>query len=244
MTNLPISICLFTSTKGHFGHSTYLDTLRHLDRQIPLSQFGKRYAHIKVSSDQRDEGVAMELALMDRGFAVDATVGDWSRGMSHQNAYLLDQRKASQSRVLQSQPFMLLLEDDSVMECHTYSLADCLSRMVTALEEPLIMSTRFIRRCDWDGGVPVLDKTETTFFSPHFDFQPAVIRSRDYLIANKVIEDNWESLKHLQCEMVMRMALDTMSRAPLRHLVWLPHVAESIHLGVPDYPSIKASLNL
>lgn len=245
MTKLPIAICLFTSTKGHFGHSTYADTLRHLDRQIPLSQFGARYAHIKVTPGQEDVGIAMELALMERDFGVDATVGDWSRGASHQQAYLLDQRKASQSRVVQSQPYVMLLEDDSTLSPAKGELADYLARMMGALDrEPDLVSTRLVRRCDWDGGIPTIGPVTSTFFSPNFDMQPSILRSRDFMLAHKVIEDNWGQLSHLQCELVLRIALDTLSRSPNRHMVWHPDEIESHHLGTPDYPALKAALNL
>lgn len=245
MTKLPICLTLFTSTKPHFGHSTWEATLRHLDRQIPLSQFGARYAHVKVSPDQKDVGFVMEMDLIHRGFFVDTTVGDWSRGMSHQNAYLLDQRKASQSRVVQDQPFMLLLEDDSTLSPRKGELANYLAQMMQALEQEYsLVSTRLVRRCDWDGGIPTIGPVTSIFFSPNFDFQPAVLRSRDFLFAHKVIEDNWAQLSHLQCELVMRIALDTLSRSQYRHMVWHPDEIETVHLGTPDYPALKASLNL
>ena len=96
----------------------------------------------------------------------------------------------------------------------------------------------------FQGGVPVLDPQADHFFSPHLDFQPGIYRSRDYLLANKVIEDNWDRLSHLQCELVMRIAFDTLSRATERHMVWLPDYAETYHLGVPEHAAVRAALNL
>ncbi len=107
-----------------------------------------------------------------------------------------------------------------------------------------LVSTRLIRRTDWEGGVPVIRADKDIWYSENFDFQPAVLRSRDYLIANKVIQDNWAQLSHLQCELVMRIALDTLSRAKERYAVFLPDYAETYHLGTPDYLKTKASLNL
>lgn len=245
MTKLPIAICLFTSTKGHFGHSTLEATLRHLDRQIPLSQFGGLYAHIKVTPGEEAVADAMLNELCLYGFVVEQTVGAWSRGTSHGQEYLKDQRKASQSRVVQSQPYTLLLEDDSTMSPAKGDLITLLSQMVTSLEiDHNLVSTRFIRACDWYGGVPTIGPVGDTFYSPNHDMQPGIVRSRDYLIAHKIIEDNWAQLSHLQCELVMRIALDTLSRSPNRHMVWHPSKGESIHLGTPEYPALKASLNL
>lgn len=248
MTKLPMAVCLFTSTKGHWGVKTmYRDTLNHLARQIPLSDFGALYAHIKVGLSQEDALIAANIAtdLEARGFHVERTHADWSRGTSHQVGYLGDMRKASQSPIIQSQPFMLLLEDDSPFTCHRGHLDTCLYAMTTALAtNHNLVSTRFIRRLDWEGGVPVIHRSGDHFFSQNLDFQPMVVRSRDYLLANKVIEDNWAQLGHLQCELVMRIAFDTLTRATERHMVWLPDYAETYHLGVPEHQVLRAQLNL
>lgn len=223
----------------------YLDTINYLDRQIPLSSFGTLYAHIKITPGEEDIGAQIESNLMSRGFRVEKTLGEWKRGQSHGHAYLADMNRASQSPVIQSQPYMLLLEDDSLFTCHGDDLVLCLSRMTDALaRDPELVSTRFLRRNDWDGGVPVIRAAKDHFFSPNLDFQPAILRSRDYLIANKVIEDHWDELSHLQCELIMRIAFDTLSRGPERHMVWLPDYAETYHLGSPDYPALKSSLGL
>lgn len=245
MTKLPIAVCLFTSTKGHFGAHTTNDTLNHLNRQIPLSTFGALYAHVKVDPDKLALGDEIVANLRARGFTVEQTIGSWSRGTSHGQAYLGDMAKASQSPVVQSQPFMLLAEDDSTLNPNACDLLTLLSRMTNMLESNHdLVSTRLIRRTDWDGGVPIIRADKDIWYSDNFDFQPAILRSRDYLIANKVIQDNWAQLSHLQCELVMRIALDTLSRAKERHAVFLPDYAETYHLGTPDYLKTKALLNL
>lgn len=245
MIKLPISLCLFTSTKGHYGSSTYGATLRHLNRQIPLSSFGALYAHVKVGTQDALHGEGIENDLSVQGFHVDKTVGDWQRGTSHQQGYLADQNRASQSLILQSQPYMLLVEDDSVMISHKGDLLARLGEMVDLLQrDPNLVSTRFVRRADFDGGLPILKQERDAFFSPNYDLQPSILRSRDFMLAHKLIEANWAQLGHLQCELVLRIALDTLSRSEHRHLVWMPDVAETIHLGVPDYPALKQSLNL
>lgn len=244
MTKLPIAICLFTSTKGHFGHSTYGATLDHLNRRLPLGSFGALYAHVKVSPGEETLGDEIAADLKTRGFTVEQTVAGWVRGMSHQNEYLLDQRKASQSIVLHSQPYMLLLEDDSIMVSDT-PLEQVLARMVGFLESsPDISSARFIRESDFNGGVPILKQDIDHFYSPNLDYQPAVLRTRDYFIANMVIEESWARASQMQCEMVTRLAFNKLSRSPLNHIAWLPSYAHTIHLGVQEYPQLKVSLGL
>lgn len=245
MNKLPISICFFTSTKGHFKESTYAATLDHLNHQIPLSEFGALYCHIKISPGEEILGSKMEEDLKRRGFAVETTIAPWTRGTEHQVEYLKDMRKASKSPVLNSQPYMLLLEDDSIMVTEKVKLVSVLSDMVQFLQSNQdIVSTRFIRKSDFDGGVPVLLKESNHFYSPYFDFQPAILRFRDFFLANKVLEDNWASVVKTQCEMAMRLALNSLSRSKLNHIVWLPEHAHTVHLGVPNYLEIKKQYNL
>lgn len=140
---------------------------------------------------------------------------------------------------------MLLVEDDSPFRAHKVDSLAALSAMVEALEtNPDLVSTRFIRRDDWHTGVPILKDGGDYFFSPNFDFQPAVLRSRDYMIANLFIERHWEQVKHLQCELLMRIALDTLTRSSLRHLVWKPDYGETYHLGVPNPHEILKTLSI
>src|SRR3954470_5278945 len=108
MTPLPITLCLFTSTKGHFGHKdVYRATLTHLDRQLPISLFGQRVAHLKVTPG--DEAIAADMVadLTAHGFKVLTTVADWSRGQSHQAAYMADVVKLSKEPSIYEQPYVL-----------------------------------------------------------------------------------------------------------------------------------------
>lgn len=241
---LPISLCLFTSTKGHFGCRTlYRATLDYLDRQIPLSEFGCRYGHIKVSPG--DEVVADEIEsnLRARDFVVERTVGSWSRGTSHQQAYLGDISTASRNRALQCHPFVLIQEDDSIMQCEQDGLPRCLHRMTKFLDDPEVVSTRFLRAGDMNTS-PVISLEADHFYSPDYNLQPSILRSRDFHSANLIIEKNWSQLGHLQCELVLRIALDQLSRSVRRHVVWHPDYAATVHLGVPDYDKVAAAHNL
>lgn len=246
MTKLPITLCLFTSTKGHFGHKdVYLTTLSHLARQIPLCDFAARVAHIKVSEGDSVLGDEMEYELKLRGFTVVRTTKNWSRGMEHQNQYVADIITLSKVPQVYDAPFILWLEDDSVMQPNKMSLETTLARMTTQLEiDPDIVSWRFLRRCDWATSQGIQEVRDQTFFSEHFNFQPLIMRARDFYLANKVIDDSAGGFAHLQIEMFWRMVLGTFSRAKHKHVVWLPDYAETVHLGTPDYPALKASLNL
>ncbi|MEK6884232.1 MAG: hypothetical protein AABY22_31670 [Nanoarchaeota archaeon] len=235
MTKLPISLVFFTSTRGHWGSKTiYLDILNRLNNTIPLSNFGVLYAHIKVSPGEEQIAENMELELKSRGFVVEKTVAAWNRGISHQISYLEDIRKASMSPIVNSMPYVFWLEDDSTVECHKDNPFKVLYRMIEFLSNPEIISVRFLRRGDVST-TPILKQEKDYFFNPHVNFQPLLLRQHDFYIANKLIEDNWAQLSNLQCELVMRMALNQLSRSQFNHIVWNIDYAETFHLGTELY---------
>jgi hypothetical protein len=244
--NIPISLIFFTSTKGHYDHKgIYLDTLNHLDKQIPLDSFSVKIAHIKVSPDEMGLLPIMETELVKRGFKTIVSIASWDRGQSHQNEYMKDVIKVSKEKALYSNPHVLWLEDDSVILPGNVSLEARLHEMTRLVDySPDILSCRFIRRADYDGGVPVFNGDGRVFFSPYFDFQPSILRSRDFYLAAKTIEDNIDKTAQVQCEMLWRLVLAPFSRAELKHLVWYPNECETVHLGVPDYLNVRKTLSL
>ncbi len=247
---LPISLCFWTSTKGHFGHrDVWRATLAHLDRQIPLRTFGALIAHVKVTPGEETLGAEMCKDLCKLGFETIATVADWSRGQSHQMAYMQDVVKLSKESAVYTQPYMLWLEDDQTITPHACSAEDLLLRScrMLALDNELT-SVRLLRASDLSTS-PMVTEDSTThdsrwFHSPHFNFQPALLRSRDFYLGARLVEANPEGAATIQCEMLWRMVLTIFSRSPRQHRVYHPSFAETIHLGTPDYPALKVSLNL
>lgn len=246
MIQIPLSVFFMTSTKGHYGHDTYLATLDHFNRQIPWSDIQYKLAHIKVTPGEEKKAEVMEAEFWIRGFEVLKTTAEWARGTSHQVAYNQDLVKVSKHNPLYRNQYVLWLEDDSTLTINSnIGLTHTLGRMIAHLDMyPEKVSFRFIRRGDFDGGVPKLCEEFDYFVSPNFDFQPLILRSRDFFLAAKVIEENAEAQKAIQIEMLWRMVLDQFSRSEHKHMVWLPSYAETIHLGVPNYLEIKASLHL
>lgn len=249
MTRLGITLCLFTSTKGHWGSKDlYKTTLAHLDKQCPLSLFGGRLAHIKITPGEEAVAADMQAHLESRGFDVLTTTADWSRGTAHQHGIIQDQRTLSQDPRFHANPFMLLLEDDSPFVSHELSLADLLAQSCRLLaENHEIVSARTLRRGDLNTSLTLVppDPNETRWFwSPHFNFQPAVLRTRDFYVACNLIQSNWAQVSHLQSELLWRLVLSNFSRSELRHIVYQPDYAETFHIGVPDYAEQIKALNL
>ena len=243
---IPLSLLFFTSTKQHYGFKdVYRTTLCDLDRQFPLIYFGELVAHIKVSPGEESLAEQMEADLINKGFRVIKTVAAWNRGASHQQEYLRDVIRMSKEECIYSSEYVMWLEDDSTLTCNKDSLSPILSRMMSFVgSSPDHLSSRFIRRSDYEGGVPSLLTNADHFISPFTDFQPAIWRSRDFYLIAKMIEDHWGLIQSTQCEAVWRIVSDPLSRHPHKHMVWLPDYAESIHLGTPNYPALKKQLSL
>lgn len=242
---LPLTLCLWTSTKGHWGDRTlYKATLAHLDRQVPLALFNERIAHVKQSVGDEAVAAEMEAYLVGLGFHVIKTVADWSRGTVHQQQYLLDMRRVSVESRLHRSPYMLVLEDDSPFTVHTGTLVDTLARSCQMLNDNHeLLSVRFLRRGDLETSLRV-GEFRDGFYSPDFNLQPAIVRTRDWYVVHRAIEEHWTQLSHLQCELLLRLVFGTLTRSPLCHAVWWSDVGETYHLGVKDNAALKASLNL
>lgn len=238
MNSLPIVVTLYTSTKGHWGcKDLYLHTINHLNKECPLSYFGTKLAHIKVTPGEESVAEKMESELKSRGFSVFKTVAGWSRGTEHQHGYLGDMRTVSMLQEFHSQPFMLLLEDDSPFVSHSQSLTDLLGQACQELgQDHELVSLRTLRRGDLSSS-PMIDaqKDSRWFWSPHFNFQPAILRTRDWYHAHRMIETNWSQVSHLQCELLLRLVFEQFSRRQTKHAVYWPDYAETFHLGTPDW---------
>jgi hypothetical protein len=249
MQQIPITLLFFTSTKGHFGFKDiYLDTLNYLNRKIPLSSFAQKIAHIKVSSLEQEQAAKMTAELEKRGFTVIAVTADWSHGIAHQNEYMKDLIRVSKRPEVYKNDYVLWLEDDSPFEFHNeVTIERGFYRSLTLLtENPDLISVRFLRRNDLHDSpiIEVPNKPTDYFYSPHYNFQPSILRSRDFFLACKIIEDNFDKITNVQSEMLWRLVLGPMSRSELKHIVWWPDYGETYHLGSPDYPKLKEQLKL
>ena len=70
------------------------------------------------------------------------------------------------------------------------------------------------------------------------------MRSRDYYLTCRVIENNWEAATKMHGEALWREVMKTLTRSPKCHAVWLREYAEVVNLGVPNYAEVAARLGL
>lgn len=245
MKPLPISLCFYTCTRGHYKrHTDYRLTLDHWDRQVPLSLLGERIAHLKVDPAQQDIAATMATELVSRGFHVIHTLGSWERGLSMGASYMADVVTVSKECRLYSQPYYLHLEDDSPLVSHRRSLEDVLLHSCQMLtEDHELVTVRTRRRAD-DRGPEVAHPQPDPrwFWSQDVNLQPLLMRSTTFYQLAQVLERNPEACQRVQCEALWRRILDQFSRSPHRHLVWECDEIEAAHIGVPQ-PEHEATLH-
>lgn len=235
MNKLPITLALFTSSKGHFGRKTdYKLTLNHWDKQIPLSQFNL-IAHVKVTPGDEVLADEMKVDLERRGFHVLTTVAAWNRGLSHGSEYLRDMTTLSKDPKVYQSPYFLLLEDDSLAISHQLPLIDLLLKSCQMLSDNHeLLSVRLLRRHDNQPSLGDVMCNPDCFYSPNTDFQPLIMRSLDFYRLCMVLEANPKACEQTHCEMLWRLILDQFSRSQLKHVLYKADHAETIHIGVPQ----------
>lgn len=252
MSDLPITLCFFTSTKGHHKRlDDYKLTLNHWGSQIDLKKFNL-VSHIKVSEGEEQIGNEIEKDLQDRGFQVVKTTNNWKRGLSMGANYLSDMCKMarfiSSEQTPRVRPYFLLLEDDSLAISHKVNLEELWREAVNYLKSnPNTLTVRLRRRNDDIGPViQHLNPDERYFWSKDTNFQPLLIRFEDYQKLCRILEHNPQVCERVQCELLWRIILCSFHNVPYKHIVWNVDYAESVHLGVPndDYQKHVQKYNL
>lgn len=238
MKQLPLNLLVFTSAGGHFKHfDVYKTSIRHLESSLgSLDVFQNRFAHIKVrhTIEELNRVDEMKAFFHSKGINTIVTVGDWERGMSHQNEYLKDIARMANIREMHLAPYTLWFEDDSPIFVKKGMLYPYLASAITNLETDFeSLNVRFIREGVQQKTTPYTDGfvgVET------FDFQPNISRTRDLMVASKIIFANWNHFKNIQCEMAFRLAMDFLSNSPRRFLGFNSEDVTSHHIGTPEYP--------
>lgn len=204
MNKIPLTIALFTSTKGHFDvKSRYLETVKNLNEKIPLSQFENLIAHIKYS-DEDSELEEMSQNLEKFGFEVLYTPGQWSHKNdgSHQEEYLKDINTIFSYEKTLSSKYTLFLEDDWLFNPYEMDLLYWISEAMKILEEnPECNQVRFprfhnefdrINKLKSKHGIDAtaIKGDEKYFICNDFSLNPSIFRSRDIFSAINLVMKN------------------------------------------------------
>jgi len=245
---IPITICLFTTTKGHWGtKDRYKETINWLDNKIPLRYFSGLVANIKVSPE--DEGtphhVEMLRFLTSKGFSIHQDIYSWAHGAeSHQKGYINDMRKVYNNPKVLKTPYVLHLEDDWKINSLDGELIDWIRIALSVLDEdPEILQVRFARFSDEydrilglkakhniDGKVKIL--TDNIFASNDLSLNPSIFRGRDLKNALILYLRNLPNLP-LHVEMGFSIALKYFSESATPFAVLNPEKVKAAHIGSP-----------
>ncbi len=239
-----ISLCLFTSTLGHFKKSTYQETVESLLSQVATEQWGQMLAHIQITPG--DERIADEMTewLESKGFEVYETIGEWRHhDQSHHKNYLLCQIKMSQ---LVKCNYVFFLEDDFKLFSVSYKISDLLLIARDFLKNrPEFLEVRFPRfnneierlinikkKHGIDANVIEAESGDCEFFfhADNANFHPTIRRARDVYITLKFIEENIDIFSR-NCEMGFSHVFKSLSREKSCLACFYPETAQCLHIG-------------
>lgn len=243
MTPIPITICLFTSTQGHFKTSRYLETLDHLFAQIPPSQFAGLVSHIKVSPG--DQLVAQDMweNLTKRGFKVIETIGDWSHGQNHGVEYVKDLIKVYTNQDVAKAQYVWHMEDDWKVIPHQGDLLSYLDQAIRLLEEqPYVHSVRFARwsnECARINDLPrkhglnahCVPLNETFDLSSDFSLNPHITRARSMYHACLLMSRASNQQPHPEHSLSGAIKFLNATDAPFAH--FKSELISARHIGCP-----------
>jgi len=243
-----IAICLFTSTKGHFGIVTrYRETVKSINSQAPIHDFGYAIAHIKVSDGDEEMADEMQLFLELYGFEVYRTNAEWKHhDISHQQEYLNDMYTVfSTDKVLECD-HALFMEDDMILVPRKNSLQYYMHSATKILrKEPEIISVRIPRvenekfriedlrrKHSIDAVVKESGRPELYFYGSDFSNNPHFCRPRDMRNALLLIIKN-PGVFMVHSEMGLGPALKyfTLNRRPASVAVFDPSQIVARHIG-------------
>lgn len=251
MHSIPLNLCVFDSTKGHFGRNEiYQDTITNLGNQIPLGIFANRYVHIKVDPNRPDEKERLASVVTfyeSRGFLITVSYGSFKHfDVSHQKAYCLDLIKMYSSVIQQTVAYTLHLESDWLFHPRDKSLIDHLETGMRYLDaNPTVLSLRVPRyenevfrlqsvraKHGLDVDV-VLDESFKPSFYRHNDnisLNPNMFRTRDLWAATRTLELNFDRFG-FHAEMGFTHCLRWLSPDKLPYSIYNPLEFNCLHIG-------------
>jgi hypothetical protein len=211
LPKIPVSVCLFLTTKDRYAYRNfYRHTIDRLNQSIPLCNFGNLSAHIKISADNHiSTFIEMENWLESKGFDVFSTHKIWDKvGNQHAEGYYQDMNTLLAQDCVHSNPYMLLLEDDWLINCDNLDkyfaegiklLRDNKDILCVRINDEMNKNASKAKKITRNIYTQTKDNTK---FGETITFQPTLFRTRDWYAAVRLINKNWEQFKHQHCELV------------------------------------------
>lgn len=245
LPKIPVSITFYCTTLGHFKYQyCYKHSLSHLNEKLSLSSFNSLDAHIKISSGQDDVANEIKSDLKNFGFNVYTTEKDWNRkGNNHAAGYYADMLTLMSTTTVQQSPYVLLLEDDWLINCEK-DLALYLSKGIELLKKcPEILCVRINDEINKDvtksarvSNEIYLQNEDYSDFGATLTFQPTIMRARDWLAAVRFINKNWGQFKCSHCEIVSGHVMRYLFSDSSRPFAFFdPDQINATHIGSEEF---------
>lgn len=244
---LPITLVIYATTKGHFGHrDIYKYTVEGLKKQIDLDVFEQKVVHIKNSGEEGlDE---MTKFFKDNKFEVVVTDGAWKHfDSTHMSEYLKDIIYMAQGITTE---YVLHLEDDWLFDPKNGEpLSYFLERAILELRtDQSILSLRFPHHFDDNNHLHGQECDSNLFAHRKLNrnndlhsFNPNLMRGRDLFLTALIIKGNFDQLSS-NCEVGFTQALKSFAVSQLPFAAFLPEEIRVRHLGIEHFDQIKQIL--
>ena len=243
MDNFPLNLCVFDTSKGHFGRTDiYKTCISNLQDKIPLYLFEKLFCHIKT--DEGEELVLEEMALwyLNRGFNIKVSKGKFQHFQSsHQSEYCRDMITAFDI-VSNFAPYTLWLESDWCWDDKGGKLIDRFVEAIEYLEKNKnILTVRFprflneverLKQLKEKHGLDVEVEKNGGFYNhnDNFSCNPNICRTRDLYLASLILKRNFEQFSR-HSEMGVTNCLKWMSDNKLHYSIFDPNIVSILHYG-------------
>lgn len=235
MVPLPLALCVFDSTRGHFGrHDIYKRTITDLTSKIPLECFKVKVVHVKISPGEESIFEEQRQFYTQHGFEVLRTEGSWKHfdeggQNSHQRGYSKDLITVYGHPSVLSCDYILHLESDWTWSLNGgEQLIDLVSLGLAYLAStPTLIGVRFPRftnevarlnNLEKKHGLHVWTQQETrnpfssfTLHNDRISLNPILGRSRDWYMATRLMKRDFERLgNHVEHQYgeILRMLAD------------------------------------
>lgn len=248
MYKIPITVCLYTSAKGHFDRKDiYQKTVNSLLSQIPANSFEKLVAHIKVKKDdpaEDEQAIKMVDWLEEKGFTVLVSYGDWKHGNeSHQLEFLKDMMTVTK---IVKTPYILFLEDDweikpfeKDLEYWIHSATELLEEYTSLVQVRIPRYTNEVERINKlkqkhginTSAIELVGETDV-FISGDWSNNPHISRTRDFRGALTLLM-NSNLPRHSEHGLGTCMKIISWNVINLPFAFFNPEKIRAGHLGTP-----------
>ena len=260
MNKIPCNLIVYSSTKGHFGQPTLLETISSLNSQFPIDNFASAFIHIKISTGQDNVVTELEEKLHSLyHINVIKSYGDWRHGNdgkdnSHQIGYLNDMFKIYNMPEINNNNYSLIIEDDWLIKVYKNDFEYYINKAIKLLTtEENIVQIRIARFSDEKNrilrlkekhnidGIALETKDKEMILGNDWSNNCYIARTRDLRMALLLITKNQSAFPmHSEHGLGMAMAYQSWVKTPF--MFFNPEFIRVGHIGV-ESPSDRDNLD-